>query len=134
MIDPFTAAAIGGTISSVIGGLKSGKAAKKAGKRNARAILAEAAIEREQEAARGKQEIGLTKAAVGASGVQRTGSSQAYLDTMEGQLSKRLDWISESAKRRARIAKKGGAAQASSAKWGALSSGLLGLSGLMREE
>lgn len=100
------------------GAMRSGKkAAKKAGKRAARAILAEAAIERQQQALAGQREVSLGKAMIGASGLQEIGSSAGHIQAMESQNIKRLDWITESAKRRARAAKKGGQAEARAIKW-----------------
>ena len=126
-MDPFAIAAVAGSVVNVVGGLRSSKKAKKAGKRQARAIMEEARVEQLQQRAQGKQEIGLAKATAGAAGVRQSGSTGAYISSMEAQLQRRLDWIEESAKRRARIAKKGGSVQASALKWGALSSGLSGI-------
>lgn len=118
MVWPLVGAAIGvaGLASGVSGSRKAAKNAKKAGKASAAFIRAEGR-EQERRTVRGQDQLrGGTLAAIGASGIHNTGSTQAYVKDMESEFRREISWMRESTNKRAYAAKRGASVQASNLK------------------
>ena len=105
-----------GAIGGALGGRKSAKNAKKGGEAAASFIRAEGA-EQERRTVRGQDQLrGGTMAAIGASGIHNTGSTNAYVKDMEAEFGREISWMRESTAKRAYAAKKGANVQASNLK------------------
>ena len=110
MVMQFVAAgaAVVGAASSIIGGNKAKKKAKEAGKANAALIQAETAEQIRRTRLQFNQQLGLTRAMIGASGVTRTGTAQRYLNFMNQEQQKQLAWTQKAGDMRAKAARKQG--------------------------
>ena len=98
-----------GAVSSIIGGNKAKKKAKEAGRANASLIQQETAEQLRRTRLQFDQQIGLTRAMIGASGVQlNVGTPQRYVDFMRKEQRAQLDWTEKAGKLRASAAKKQG--------------------------
>ena len=122
-------AAVVGAVSSIVGGNKAKKAAKEAGKANARLIQAETAEQLRRTRLQFDKQIGTTRAFIGASGVQlNVGTPQRYVDFMKKEQRAQLDWTEKAGKMRASAAKKQGSYVGGQAFNQGLAGGLAGIS------
>lgn len=131
MVMQFVAAgaAVVGAASSIIGGNKAKRAAKEAGKANARLIQAETAEQLRRTRLQFDKQIGTTRAFIGASGVQlNVGTPQRYVDFMKKEQRAQLDWTEKAGKMRASAAKKQGSYVGGQAFNQGLAGGLAGIS------
>jgi len=101
-------AAAVGAVSSIIGGNKAKKQAKEAGKANAALIQAETAEQIRRTQMQFDQQLGLTRAMIGASGVTMTGTPVRYLEFMSNEQRKQLEWTKKAGDMRAKAARKQG--------------------------
>ena len=98
-----------GAVSSIIGGSKAKKKAKKAGKANAALIQAETAEQLRRTRMQFDQQVGLTRAMVGASGVRiNIGTPQRYIEAMKREQKRQLDWTQKAGDMRATAARRQG--------------------------
>lgn len=96
-----------GIASSLIGGKKAKKAAKKAGAEQAKLIMQTSKENIRRRKFMQDQSLGLASAASGASGLMQTGSTKAYQDQLADEYKKELQWMDQAAKLAARAAKRG---------------------------
>ncbi len=101
-------AAAVGAVSSIIGGNKAKKKAKEAGKANEALIRAETAEQIRRTQMQFDQQLGLTRAMIGASGVTMTGTPVRYLEFMRNEQRKQLEWTKKAGDMRATAARKQG--------------------------
>lgn len=101
--------------TAIIGGIQKKKAAKKGGKEAERLAFREAELigmETEEELRRmefqQEQTLGETRASIGASGIQFSGSAKSFLTSMEEQFGLERDWLRASGANRADLARQGG--------------------------
>lgn len=102
--------------TAVVGGISKRRSAKKGGKEAEKLARREAELigmETEEELRRmefqQEQILGETRASIGASGLQLSGSSKSFLDSMEEQFGLERDWLQASGAGRADFAREGGA-------------------------
>ena len=113
-----------GVGSSLIGGAKAAKRAKKIGRRNAE-LIRETAEEnlRRMQIARG-QKVGAAKAGVYASNVQYSGTSKKYVEALDQQFISDMAWEQRKSRLEERLARAGGQAAASTIQSSALTSAI----------
>lgn len=97
-----------GAVSSIMGGISGKKAAKSAGKMQAKVILAIAAENARRRELDLVQQLGGITAAVAASNLQMSGSSKRYRNAFEANYRGEMAWDKQKARLDARTAKKGG--------------------------
>lgn len=122
-------ASIVGGVSSIIGGNKAKRAAKEAGKANARLIRAET----NEQLRRTRREFdmmrGQTRALIGASGVRFEGTPMRYLEDMKQEQDKQLTYTEIAGKKRARAARMQGSYIGQSAQMQGLTAGFQAFGG-----
>ena len=104
--------ALGGisAASSLIGGSKAKKAAKKAGRAQARAIMETGAEQMRRTKESQRQALGGAQAASAASGIQNTGSTAAAQGAMRTEFIRELEWMDKATKSAAAAARSGASA------------------------
>ena len=101
------AIAAAGVASSIMGGKKQAKAAKKAGKAEAAAIMETGAEQKRRTIIGQKQSMGEAEALSAASGIQDTGSTKLVKDAMATEYAKELAWMDKATTSAANAAKRG---------------------------
>ena len=130
---------IGGAVLGGIGRGRGNRKAQSAAKDQAgmvRDTTAEAA--RRMELGQ-KRTLGHAEAGVYASGIQMSGSSEAYVKDMQSEQAKELQWLKDAGESRAKAIEKGASAQRRAGRWqnlgqtaGGIGAGMLGFHGATR--
>lgn len=131
MVMEFVAAgaAAVGAVSSIIGGNKAKDAAREAGRANATLIQSETAEQLRRTRLQFEQQLGTTRAFIGASGVRMdVGTPKRYLNYMRQEQNRQLDWTQKAGDMRARAARKQGSYVGSQAFNQGLAGGFAGIS------
>jgi hypothetical protein len=116
-----------GAVSGYLGAGKAADAAKKAGRIQAKAIVAEGVESKRRQIRENKYRTGFAKAATYASNLQMSGSSLGYIGDMEVENVRELDWMDREIKARAHAAKSGANSAAANLKRSATTSLLSGV-------
>lgn len=113
-----------GAISSIAGGISGRSAAKDAGRATARTIMETYSETQRRKDIRDQQKLGMTRASIAASGIQRSGTSAEYLSQMQDEIKNENAWLERAARMNARAARKGGQAQGDVAMYSGLTQGI----------